>query len=324
MTAFILRRAATSLVLLWLVVSATFVLIHIAPGDPIDMLATDRKVTVEYREALAASLGLDRPLPVQYVSWLAAFVRLDWGHSFANGQPVLARIAGVLPATFFLAFLVVAVRYSVGIGLGAWAAIRQDGPTDHAIRLTTLTLFAFPTFYLGYLAIELFSVRLGWVPTGGMRSDTVPDGRFEAVLDLVRHAALPALVVGISSCGRIVRLVRGGLLDVLEQDYIRAARARGLGPRRVLWGHAMPNALAPVIQHLGVSLPQLLSGMLIVEVIFAWPGLGLLTFEAYSARDYPVILATTTVSAILVVLGSLAADLTHAAVDPRVRHAVSG
>lgn len=323
MAGFVLRRLAASALLLWLVVSATFVLVHMAPGDPVDILAADRKVTAAYRADLAVRLGLDKPLAEQYLRWLGAAMRFDWGRSFVDRRPVLAKILGALPATALLALAIVAVRYGTGIGLGAVAAVRRGGLGDRSIRLVTLVLFALPTFYLGYLAIELFSVRLGWVPTGGMRGDQ-PAGRLGGLLEIGRHLALPAIVAGLSGCGRIVRLVRGGLLDVLSQDYIRAARARGLSERRVLLRHAMPNVLAPVIQRLGVNVPQLLSGMLIVEAIFAWPGLGGLTFAAYAARDYPTILATTAVSGMLVVLGSLAADLLHAALDPRVRDVVHG
>ena len=324
-TAFIVRRFAASALLLLLVLTATFVLVRLAPGDPIDMLMPmDQIVSEAYRQETAARLGLDRPLIEQYVRWLGATVRFDWGVSFSDGRPVRAKIGEALPRTAILVFGVLLVRYGVGITLGAWAAARQGTWVDRSIRQGTLVLFALPTFYLGYLAIELFSVRLGWTPTGGIRGDDPTPNAVLGLLEIAKHLVLPAVVAGLSTCGRIVRLIRGGLLDVLNQDYIRAARARGLSARRVLWRHALPNVLAPVIQRLGVGLPLLLSGMAITESVFAWPGLGLLVLRAYAEFDYPTILAATATSGFLVVLGTLLADLVHAAVDPRVRDAIHG
>ncbi len=320
MAVYLVRRLASAVLLLWVLLSATFLLIHLAPGNPVDLMLGEERVSVEFRASEIARLGLDAPLGEQYLRWLGAMVRLDWGTAH-DGRPALGKLLVALPATILLAFGVVMVRYGLGIALGVLSAVRQDRWQDHAIRIVTLVLFALPTFFLSYLAIEWLSVRAGWVPTGGMRSDQPPATLVARALDILRHLLLPALVVGVSSCGRIVRLVRGGLLDVLQQDYVRFARARGLSSRRVLWRHALPNAIGPVVQHLGVSLPQLLSGLLIVEIIFAWPGIGRVAFEAVGQRDYAVILASTSLSGLLVVIGSLATDWVHAAMDPRVRDA---
>lgn len=320
MAVYVLRRLASAVLLLWVLLSATFLLIHLAPGNPVDLILGEQRVSAEFRASEIARLGLDRSIGEQYIRWLGAMVRLDWGTAL-DGRPALGKLLTALPATVLLAIGVVVVRYGLGIVLGVISAIRHDRWQDHVIRITTLVLFALPTFFLGYLAIEWLSVRAGWVPTSGMRSDQPPAALVARGLDILRHLLLPALVVGLSSCGRIVRLVRGGLLDVLQQDYIRFARARGLSRQRVLWRHALPNAIGPVVQHLGVSLPQLLSGMLIVEIVFAWPGIGKVAFDAVGARDYAVILASTAIAGLLVVLGSLATDLAHAALDPRVRDA---
>lgn len=325
MIAFVLRRLAASALLLLMVLSATFVLVRIAPGDPVEMLLPEtEQVSEEYRQALNERLGLDRSIGEQYLRWLGATLRFDWGRAFTDGRPVASRIREAAPATALLAFAIIFVRYGVGIGLGMLAAIRRGSWVDRAIRNGTLVLFALPTFYLGYLAIELFCVRLGWFPAGSMRGDDPASNPVAAVLEVGWHLFLPAVVAGLSSCGRIVRLIRGGLLDVSNQDFIRAARARGLSARRVLWRHALPNVLAPVVQRLGIGLPMLLSGIAIVETVFAWPGLGLLTMQAFFERDYPTILGATATSGILIVLGTLLADLAHAAIDPRVRDSVYG
>lgn len=319
MSAFVARRLAASAVLLWLLLSATFVLVHVAPGNPVDLLLSDVRIPAAVRAREVERLGLERPLAEQYLRWLAAMVRLDWGRAL-DGTPALDKVVSALPATALLAAGVVAVRYGLGLVLGMLSALGRDRAIDHGIRAMTLVLFALPSFYLAYLAIEVVGVRLGWLPISGMHSDHPPATALGRGLELLHHLALPALVVGLSTCGSIVRLVRGGLLDVLGQDYIRAARARGLCEARILWCHALPNAIGPVVQSLGVSLPQVLSGMLITETIFAWPGIGRVTFQAFGARDYPVILASTALASMVVVLGSLAADLTHALIDPRVRH----
>lgn len=325
MAVFVLRRLAASALLLLLVLTATFVLVRIAPGEPAEMLLPENQLASEaFRDKLNERLGLDRPIPEQYLRWLAATLRFDWGQSFTDGRPVVAKIRDAAPATALLALGIILVQYGVGIALGVLAASRRDGRLDRMIRHGTLLLFALPTFYLGYLAIDLFSVRLDWFPTSGMRADDPPSNALAALLDIAWHLTLPAVVAGLSTCGRIVRLIRGGLLDVLDQDFIRAARARGLSARRVLWRHALPNVLAPVIQRLGVGLPMLLSGVVIVETVFAWPGLGWITFNAFFQRDYPVILGATATSGVLIVLGTLLADLAHAAIDPRVRDSVYG
>jgi len=318
---FVLRRILSALLLLALVLSATFFLIHLAPGDPTTLLAVDPRVPPEHRQRLLELYGLDQPLGVQYLRWLEAVaLHGDWGRSYSLGRPVTEILAESLPNTVWLVCGTLLVQYGFGLLLGIAAATRRDGLLDHQIRAVSLLLFALPSFWLALMAIEGLSVRLDLFPASGMRSldaDVLP--AVVRLADRLHHLALPALVLGLSGCGQIARLVRNGLIEVLSQDYVRAARARGLSPGRVLWVHALPNALGPVVQGFGVVLPSLLSGALIIEAIFAWPGVGRVAYRAILSRDYPMVLATTALAAALVVLGSLLADLLHAWLDPRVR-----
>lgn len=322
MIGFLLRRLAASLLLLFLVLTLTFFLVHAAPGDPTNVLENDR-MTREQRASLHRLYGLDRPLGEQYLVWLEAVaLRGDWGVSFSQQRPVTAAIADALPATLLLSFAALVIDYGVGLLLGVAAARRRGTATDHGIRLASLLLYSLPPFWLGLMAILLFAYVWPVLPAGSMYSIDAdlmsPAGR---LLDLLRHLLLPALVLGLSNTGVTARFVRGSLLDVMGQDYLRTARAKGLSERRVLWVHGLRNALNPVIQLFALSLPALLSGSLITEVVFAWPGIGRLIFQAVLSRDYPLILGVTAFTAMIVIFGNLLADVLHAAADPRVRDA---
>ena len=248
-------------------------------------------------------------------------MRGEWGVSLSKQRPVARVIAKALPATVLLGLTAMLIEYLLAVPLGIWAARRQGRLADHLIRGLSLVVYSVPVFWLGLMAVLVFAYLLPWFPASHLRSpgaDQLPAGA--RLLDLLRHLALPAIVLGASSAGGTARFVRNSMLEVLSQDYVRTARAKGLGEGRVMVVHALRNALAPVLQLLGVSLPVLLNGALVVEVIFAWPGLGRIIFQAISARDYPVILATTTLTGVLVIAGNLVADLLHVAADPRLRH----
>jgi ABC-type dipeptide/oligopeptide/nickel transport system permease component len=300
--AFFLRRLAASLLLLYLVLSVTFFLIHLAPGDPIH-LSEDQRMTLEQRQRLQHLYRMDRPLPEQYLAWLSAVaLHGDWGISFSQQRPVTAVIADFLPRTLLLGTAALVVEYAAALLFGIAAAWRSDGAADHAIRVVAVLLSTQPVFWLGLMSLLLFSYVWPIFPSGG-------------------HLALPALVLGLHSAGSTVRFVRGSLLEVMGRDFIRAARAKGLSEARVMWVHGLRNALTPLVQLFGLALPARLSGALIVEVVFSWPGIGWLVFNAVSTRDYPLLLGTTAFSSILVAVGSLVGDLAHAAADPRVRNA---
>jgi len=321
MPGYLLRRLAAAALLVWLVLTTTFVLLRLVPGDAATV--SELPIPKPQKELLIHAYGLDRPLPEQYVRWLGAVaLHGNLGISFAQLRPVRTVVAEALPATLLLAAAALLIEYGVGTALGVAAARRSGTAWDKSIRVATLLLYSQPIFWLGLMAILLFSDRLGWLPASHMHSVGADEmGRGARLADLGKHLVLPAMTLGLAHAGGAARFVRAGLLEVLSRDYIRTARAKGLSERRVVWVHGLRAALVPIIQLLGLSVPSLLSGALVTEVVFAWPGLGRVTYDAIMARDSPVLLATTGVAAILVVGSNLVADLLHAAVDPRVRDA---
>jgi peptide/nickel transport system permease protein len=320
-TGFLLRRLAASLLLLFLIATGTFFLVRLAPGDPIDLFE-GRRITREQREHLHRLYGLDRPLGEQYVRWLGALVRGDLGISLSQQRPVANAIAEAFPATLLLATAAVVVEYGAALLLGVAAARRRGGWADQIIRIGSMIFYSQPPFWIGLMLILLFAYVWRVLPSSHMHSVDAdlmsPAGR---TLDLLRHLILPALAIGLYNAGATLRFVRGSLIEILGTDYIRTARAKGLSERRVLWVHGLRNALTPLLQLFALSFPALLNGSFITEIVFAWPGLGRLTFGAILSRDYPLILGVTLFGAALVVLGNLLADLFHAAADPRVRDA---
>jgi peptide/nickel transport system permease protein len=317
---YLLRRLAAAALLFWLVLTATFVLLRLVPGDPLAEMSR-LPIPRQQREVLIHAFGLDRPLPEQYVRWLGQVaLHGDWGISFAQLRPVGTVVAEAVPATLLLAVAALLVEYGVGTALGVAAARRSGSALDRAIRVAMLLLYSQPVFWLGLMAILLFSYRLSWLPASHMHSVGADElGPAARLADLGKHLLLPALTLGLAQAGGAARFVRASLLDVMGRDYIRTARAKGLAERRVVWVHGMRAALVPIIQLLGLSVPSLLSGALVTEIVFSWPGLGRVAFAAIATRDSPVVLATTAVSALLVLAGNLLADLLHAAADPRVR-----
>ncbi len=320
MLAYLTRRLAASLLLLLLVLSATFLLLHAAPGDPSDLLIEERLPRAQ-REHLRRLYGLDRPLAEQYRDWLGAVaLRGDLGVSLVQNRPVRRVLGDALPATLLLGTAAFVVDAAVGLALGMAAARRRGRAADRVIRWTSLLLFSLPPFWLALMAVLVFSHLWPVLPAGHVHTVGAEELPAAArLLDLLRHLVLPAGVLGLWLAGGSARFVRSGLLEVLGQDYVRTVRALGLGERRVLWVHALRNAAVPAVQWFAATLPGLLSGSLVVEVVFSWPGLGRATFDAFLTRDYPVVLAVTALTAALVVAANFAADLLHAALDPRVR-----
>lgn len=319
MLGFVARRFAAALVLVWLVLTGTFFLIHAAPGEP-SLLYEDARMTEEGRQRLRALYGWDRPPVEQYARWLGAVMQGDWGTSISFRRPAMAVLLERLPATALLVLAGVALEHLLGIAIGIALARRAGSFVDRQARWLGLLLLSFPSFVLAIVAIELFAVRWPIFPPQQMTSDGhLQMSAWGKLLDVLHHLALPVLVLGCLRAGAVMRFVRNGLLDQLSREYVLTARAKGLSEARVLWVHALPNAVGPLIQRLGVSLPVLLSGSIIFEVIFAWPGIGLLTYNAILSRDYPLIMASTALGALLVVAGSLLADLLHGWLDPRVR-----
>lgn len=319
MLGFFLRRLIASSALVLMVLSGTFFLVRLAPGDPLSLVEVHR-AGPETRAQFERYFGLEQPLHRQYLSWLGAALQGDWGVSYTSRRPALTVVAERLPASLLLATAVLVLEHILGLWVGLTAARRPGSAFDTHVRWSALTLHAVPAFVIGLLVIEVFAARLGWFPAQHMMSDGFERlGPIERAWDLFRHLVLPATALAAARFASVSRYVRNGMLDVLSQDYIRTARSLGVGERRILWIHALPNCLGPLAQRLGFSLPGLLSGLLIIEIIFAWPGIGSVFFDAISRRDYPVVMVVTALSGVATILGNLLADLLQAWIDPRVR-----
>jgi peptide/nickel transport system permease protein len=276
--------------------------------------------TPEQIANLRTALGLDRPLLVQYATWLSAFVRGDWGSSIATGRPVSAMLGAAWPATALLVVLSLALSYIIGIAIGTLQSRLRRG-SDVAISAVTISFYAMPGYWLGLMLVLLFTYRLGWLPAfgaAGVDADFLSLGG--RLVDRLRHLALPLITLTLIGAGGIARYVREAMLDVRGLPFVTTARAKGVAESTVRYRHMFRNALIPVVTLLGLSLPALFSGAVFVEGIFAWPGVGRVLIEAVVARDYPVVMAATAVSAALVVLGNLLADQLVSWADPRVRH----
>jgi len=319
-TAWLLRRLAAALAIVFAVVTLCFVVIHLAPGTPF-LPGQDRPIDPAVVQRLRARFGLDQPLPVQYARYLGALARGDLGESFSQRRPVADAIAGALPNTLLLTGSALAIDFLLGVAIGVVQAARARRRLDVALTNATLFFYSLPTFWLGLLLLLVFGQWLHWLPVGGVTDlalhDSMPLGF--RLLDRLRHLALPALTLGLVGAAGTARYQRAALLEALGEDYARTARAKGLAEPRVLVDHALRNALLPIVTLLGLALPFLLTGAVVVETVFTWPGLGKLAADAIAGRDYPLVIATTMISSVLVVLGSLLADLLATAADPRVR-----
>ena len=320
MLGFLVRRSAAAALLIFVVLSFTFFFIHLAPGDP-TLVLQDPRLTSDQREAMRSSYGLDRSLPAQYLSWLEAIIlEADWGISYVHARPVTEVIAEYALPTLLLTTAGLLIQFGVGLLAGISAARHAGTSRDHLIRLTAMVLYSLPVFWTGLMALLVFSYNWSLFPPGHLQSiDAASLSPMGRTLDLLHHLVLPALVLGLAAAGGTARFARNSLLEELGQDYIRTARAKGLTETRVVWIHALRNAATPILQLFGLSLPLLLSGALVVEVVFSWPVLGRLTFDSILSRDYPVVLATTALTGVLVVFGNLLADVLQGVMDPRVR-----
>jgi len=318
---YVVRRLAISIPLVLGVLTLVFVLVETTPGDPTDLILGDRPVPPEVRERIERAYGFDRPPLERYAHWMSSLLfRGELGWSTSRSRPVTQLLADTLPPTLLLTGVALLLHVLLGVVLGVVSAARRGRWPDRVVTLGSLTLYAMPTFWLGLMAILVFTYGLSVFPGSSIHSVGAEDWPlWRQWLDTLWHLALPAGVLALSSAAAMTRFVRAGVLEALAQEFIRAARARGVGGGRVMLAHALRNALGPVITLVGISLPILVSGSLIVEVVFAWPGMGRLTYDAIMAKDLAVVLITTLMAAMLVVLGNLAADVALAAVDPRIR-----
>jgi len=318
--AWLLRRIAAGLAIVFVTVSLTFVAVHLAPGRPF-LPPDERPLNPEVVARLQHRFGLDQPLGVQYVRYFGALARGEMGESFSKRRPVAQLIAGAVPNTLLLTFAALVIDFTLGILIGLFQAARARRRSDVALANVTLFFYSLPTFWLALVLQLVCGLWLGWFPTAG-----TTDPALHASLpllgrlgDRLYHLVLPALTLGLVGAGGTARFQRAALLEALGHDYVRTARAKGLAEPAVLVRHAWRDALLPVISLAGVALPFLLTGAVLIETVFSWPGLGKLATDAISARDYPLVLGTTLLATCAVVLGSLIADLLTAAADPRVR-----
>lgn len=318
---FIARRLAQGVIVIFAVATLVFVLLRVAPGDPLAVLGEQPQLSADAVERLRRTFGLDQPVPVQYVRYLANLARGEFGVSLTQHRPVLAAIGDALPNTLLLAAAALLVDFAVGIGVGVVQGARGRSRTDAVLSLVTITLYSTPVFWLGLVLLVLFGQTLGWFPAGGT-IDPIGHAALPLagrMLDRLRHLVLPALTLGLAAAGYTARHQRSAMLEAIGQDFIRTARAKGLRERTVVLRHALRNALLPTITLAGIAFPVLLSGTVLVETVFSWPGMGRLAADAIGRRDYPVVTGAAILAAVMVVLGNLLADLAARLADPRIR-----
>ena len=313
MTRYLLRRLGQAVVVLFGVSIAVFSIIHLVPGDPV-RLALGTRFDQETYDALVARAGLDDPLLVQYVNWLGGALTGDLGVSFRSGQPVTETILERLPATVSLALGAIVVALVIALPLGLVSALRPRSAVDYVATFVSQAGISIPDFWLAIVAILVFALTLGWLPSSGYVPLT------DDPVEWARHLVLPSIVVGTVSGAILTRFVRSSALEALGQDYTRTARAKGLPPRMVINRHVLRNALVPVITVTGIQLAYLLSGVVVVEVVFAWNGLGQLALQAVETRDYPLLQGAVLLFAVFFLIVNLAVDLIYAVVDPRISH----
>lgn len=314
MIRFILHRAAQSAVLLAIVSVIGFAMLHLLPGGPLAQFALTPGMTQADLTRIAHQMGLDRPLPVQYAEWISRILVGDWGHSYRDNQPVLGIIASHLGATLELMVSSTILAVLLGTWIGVLGAVRRYSLADQLATVGAMVALSIPTFWFGLVMIYIFSVGLGWLPAGNI--GTVGQ---ESLSDAALHLILPSVVLALVTVATWSRYMRAAMLEVINQDYVRTARAKGLSRQRVLVHHAMRNAMLPMITLAGLQLPTLLSGALVTETVFTWPGMGRLFLDSLGYRDYPMVMGLLMFSAVLVLVGNMLADLLYVVADPRVR-----
>ncbi len=319
---YILRRLFFMIPLLIGITIICFGVIHLAPGSPTDLQTQmNPRASAEAKERLRALYDLDKPIYQQYFSWVRKLAVLDLGKSFSpDNRPVADKILERLPITLFINVLSLGLIIVIAIPIGVLAAVRQNSLFDKVTAVLVFIGFAMPTFWLALLLMILFGVHLGWLPISGIRSlnyEYLPP--LSAFIDLLKHLILPVLLSAFGGLAGLSRYMRANMLEVIRQDYITTARAKGLSERVVIYKHALRNALLPVITILGLSIPGLIGGSVIFETIFAIPGMGQLFYMAVMSRDYPVVMGILVIGAILTLVGNLIADVSYAVADPRIR-----
>jgi peptide/nickel transport system permease protein len=317
---YIFRKLLLALPLLWGVITLIFILLQVSPGDATDRFFTP-ETPPEVREMIMLKWGLDQPVHVQYGRMMGNLATGDFGISIAQERPVFDIIVEKLPNTLLLSAVTLSVVIVTGLSLGIAQAIRQYSLFDNAGSVVSLFFYSMPSFWLALMLILLFAVHWQWLPASGMVDAVMHDymNPGEKFVDRVRHLIMPGLGLGVASSAGMARYMRSSMLEVVRQDYIRTARAKGLSERQVILKHAVRNALLPIVTLIGLSLPFLFSGSVLIEYVFAWPGMGRVIVEAIFTQDTPLIIACFFVFTLLVVAGNLLADIAYSVVDPRIR-----
>lgn len=317
MRTYLIQRFIHSLVILFGISVLVFALVELAPGDIVDsMISPEMFVTPEVKAQMRQELGLDEPAPVRYVRWLGRAVQGDFGYSLATRKPIRGIILDRLPISLQLVGFALIVSVVLGIGTGVVAAVKQYTWIDYLVTLFAFSWLSVPGFFLGMLMIYVFAVRLNWFPAFG----TSTAGAANPFLDRFEHLVLPGVTLGLELTAALTRYTRSSLLEVLHSDYMTTARAKGLRERVVVVRHGLRNALIPIITVIALRLPYLMSGAVVIETVFQWPGLGFLTLTAANQKDYPLIMALALAVTVVVVVSSFLADIAYSLADPRIRY----
>ncbi|MBF0572576.1 MAG: ABC transporter permease subunit [Desulfamplus sp.] len=312
----------------------TFSLVHLIPGDPVELLAGERGIDPERHAEMKISLGLDKPLPIQYLNYITNVFKGDLGKSFVTKKPVLKEFMTLFPATLELSLCAMIFAVVFGLPAGVIAGVKRGTVFDHSVMAVSLTGYSMPIFWWGLLLILFFSVNLGWTPvsgrlsplfwidadTGFMLIDSLRSDEPGAFKSALSHLILPSIVLGTIPLAVIARMTRSSMLEVLKEDYVRTAKAKGLSPARVIMLHALRNALIPVITVIGLQIGVLLAGAILTETIFAWPGVGKWIVESINRRDYPVVQGGILIISSLIIFVNLLVDILYGIINPRIRH----
>lgn len=318
MQRYIIKRLMTSLPLLVGITLLTFFIMQLTPGNPMQTMIDPRISTADIARA-QEHMGLNDPLIVQYFRWLGQIIHGNLGYTIKTGQSVAGMIAERLPATLLLTVTAFLFSFVVGVPLGVYSATNKYTKRDYGLTVFSFIGISIPSFFFGIALIYLLAVKLSWFPTSGMATINMDGSGFALFLDKAKHLVLPALVLALPNLAVIMRFTRSSMIEVLTNDYIRTAKAKGLSDRKVKYKHALRNAIIPVITLFGLSIPTLFGGAYITETIFNWPGMGSLGIQSITAREYPVIMGLNLFTSLLVLLGNLTADILYAVVDPKIR-----
>lgn len=321
MSRYIARRLLQAVPLLIVISLLTFMIVEIAPGDAAQMYINPEGGTdPAYIAQVRTSLGLDEPVHIRYINWLGKTLSGDFGFSFRTRRPVSLEVGDRLPNTLLLGSASLLLSFAIAIPIGVVSALKRYTFTDYFLSTLALAGISIPIFWIALLLVQVFAIQLGWLPASGMRNVRASYTGFPAAVDVLQHMILPTITLSLAQIAGWSRYQRSALLEVLGQDFIRTARGKGLLERRVLLVHALRNSLIPMVTLIGISVPTVVTGAFITETIFSWPGIGRMGVDAVTGRDYPVIMAVTMMSALLIVFGNLIADLAYAWVDPRIRY----